>query len=179
MFLHLKLQNTPTTTVKSKDNKMIRKLISKLNKSINERVAPPRQNFEVPIKIWLEPDKDTGRLQAAIANLSISGETKNLSHSGIAFLVSVIRLREFYLAGENHTLNVELDLPNGKVKMQIVGQRYEQISDEHSSISKYLIGAKILRISAADKEAYEEFLQIGKKIQKEKTGNLELEVDKR
>lgn len=154
---------------------MIRKLVSKLNKSITERVVSPRRKYEVPIRVSFEPDKNTGRLQAL--NLSISGETKDLSKSGIAFLVSAIRVREYYLVGENRCLNAELDLPNGKVRMQIVGQRYEQVGDEHSSVSKFLIGAKILTMPAADREAYEEFLEFGKKIRKGK--NLQLGIDKR
>lgn len=155
---------------------MIRKLVSKLNKSITERVVSPRRDYGVPIKISLEPDRNTGRLQTA--NLSISGETKDLSKSGIAFLVSAIRLREYYLVGEGRTLNAELDLPNGKVKMQVIGQRYEQITDEHNSVSRFLIGAKIVRMLAPDREAYEEFLQFGKKLQKGKAGSLELGINK-
>lgn len=158
---------------------MIRKLVSKLNKSLTERVISPRRNHEVPIKLSIEPDRNTGRLQMSVKNLSISGETKDLSKTGIAFVVSSIRLREYYLVGEDRTLNAELDLPNGKVKMQIGGQRYEQIGNEHNSISKFLIGAKILRMASADKEAYEEFLQLSKKIRKRETGSLELGINKR
>lgn len=156
---------------------MIRKLVSKLNKSITERIAASRRGYAAPVKISFLPDRNTGKLQTA--SLSISGETKDLSKSGIAFLVSAIRVREYYLVGEERTLNAELELPNGKVKMQVVGRRYEQIGDEHSSVSKFLIGAKILQMSAADRETYEEFLRFGKKLLKGKTGNLELGIDKR
>ena len=145
---------------------MIRKLISKFNKSLTKRVVSARHDYEVPIKIWFEPDRNTGKLQMPIAHLSISGETKDLSKTGVAFVVSAIRLREYYLVGEGRTLNAELDLPGGKIQMQIVGQRYEQIG-MHLSESKFLIGAAIVKISDETREIYEHFLSHGKKRKKE------------
>ena len=67
----------------------------------------------------------------------------------------------------------ELDLPDGKVRMQIIGQRYEQVG-QHISTAKFLVGAKIVKISAEDREAYEHFLRIGKKLKKP---SLEFGVD--
>lgn len=101
-----------------------------------------------------------------IQHLSISGETKDLSKTGIAFIVSSIRLREYYLVGEQRTLNAELDLPNGKITMQIIGQRYEQVG-LHLSETKFLIGATITKISEDARDAYEHFLSHGKKRGKE------------
>jgi len=141
---------------------MIRKLISKFNKSITKRVVSARHNYEVPIRVWIEPDRNTGRLQKPVEHLSVAGETKDMSKTGIAFVVPVIRLREYYLVGENRTLNAEIDLPSGKIQMQIVGRRYEQVG-KHISEAKFLIGATILRLSEQQREAYEEFLEFGRK----------------
>lgn len=153
---------------------MIRKLISRFNKSITERVISPRKKYEVPIKIWFEPDKNTGRLNMPSENLVITGETKDMSRSGIGFIVSAIRIRENYLVGEERVLNAELDLPGGKVQMQIVGSRYEQVG-EHISTARYLVGAKITQMSKADRENYEYFLRHG---DKRKKGSLALGIDK-
>jgi len=144
---------------------MIRKLISKFNRTFNEKVVSVRKDFHVPIKIWLEPDRQTGKLQLPIENLSISGETKDLSATGIGFIVSSIRLKEHYLVGEGKTLNAEIDLPGGKVRMQIIGQRHEQFG-KHISTAKFLVGAKITKMSEQDREAYEDFLRYGKKRMK-------------
>lgn len=154
---------------------MIRKLISKFNKSITKRVVSVRHDYEVPIRVWIEPDRVTGRLQKSVEHLAISGETRDLSKSGIAFIVPAIRLHEYYLVGENRTLNAELDLPGGKIRMQIIGQRYEQVG-QHLSESKFLIGAVIQRIGSAERETYEEFLRLGKKRGKAK--GFELGIDK-
>lgn len=154
---------------------MIRKLISKFNKSITKRVVSVRHDYAVPIKVWIEPDRVTGRLQKSVEHLTISGETRDLSKTGIAFIVPAIRLREYYLVGENRTLNAELDLPGGKIQMQIIGQRYEQIG-KHISEARFLIGATIQKIGAPEREAYEEFLHYGKK--RRKTKGLALGIDK-
>ncbi len=153
---------------------MIRKLISKFNKSLTSRVVSARHNYEVPIKISLEPDRNTGKLQMPVQHLSISGETKDMSKTGIAFIVNSIRVREFYLVGEGRTLNAELDLPSGKINMQLVGQRYEQVG-LHLSETKFLIGATILKITDEAREIYEHFLSHGNKRKK---GSFVLEIDK-
>lgn len=152
---------------------MIRKLLADFNKSISKRVVASRHKYEVPIRLWFETDRNTGRLQNPLESLFITGETKDLSQTGIAFVVSSIRLKENYLVGEGRTLNAELDLPSGKIKMQIVGQRYEQVG-KHISTANFLIGAKILRMTAENRELYQDFLRVGRK---RKAGSLKLGID--
>jgi hypothetical protein len=153
---------------------MIRKLISRFNKSITERVVSPRKKYEVPIKIWFEPDKNTASLKMSGENLVILGETKDMSRSGIGFIVSAIRIRENYLVGQERVLNAEMDLPGGKVQMQIVGTRYEQVG-QHISTARYLVGARITQMTKEDREVYEYFLRHG---DKRKKGSLALGIDK-
>lgn len=139
---------------------MIRKFISKLNQSVSKNVVAPRQNYEVPIKLSFVPESISGRLKLPANNLSIIGETIDLSKTGIALIVPAIRLQEYYLVGEERPLNAELDLPNGSVRMQIVGQRYQQVG-KHISVSRYLIGAEIISMTEDNREAYEAFLRYG------------------
>ena len=152
---------------------MIRKLLADFNKSISKRVVASRHKYEVPIKLSFETDRNTGRLQNPLESLFITGETKDLSQTGIAFVVSSIRLKENYLVGEGRTLNAELDLPSGKIKMQIVGQRYEQVG-KHISTANFLVGAKILRMTVENRELYQDFLRSGRK---RKAGSLKLGID--
>ena len=153
---------------------MIRKLISKFSKTVTERVVAQRRKYEVPIKIWFEPDRATGRLKMPLESLFITGETKDMSKTGIGFIVPAIRIQENYLVGGSRTLNVELDLPGGKVGMQVVGMRYEEVG-EHISTARFLVGAKIMQISDEDREIYEYFLRHGNKRKK---GSFALGVDK-
>lgn len=157
---------------------VIRKFISKLNLTFVENRSARRYNLQVPIRITIEPDGETCcnvKLKTKRESLSISGETKDLSKSGIAFIVPSIRLREYYLVGENRTLQAEMDLPNGKIRMQIVGVRYEQIGI-HDSTVDYLIGAKILSITPLEQEIYEEYLKYGNKVKTDKTQDFSLET---
>ena len=156
---------------------MIRKLIWNFKKSISERAAPRRYNYQIPINISFEASQNTGKKNSATTYLSVRGETKDLSSSGIAFIVPSIRLREYYLVGENRTLDAELTLPDGKIKMQIVGHRYEQLSDEHASTNSYMIGASIIEITDDERKIYEDFLSSGGKTQI-RAGALKLETDK-
>lgn len=156
------------------NNKMIRKLISKFSETIAEQVVPTRKNLEIPIKIWFEPERNTGKLRMPSENLTITGKTRDLSSSGIGFIVNAIRIQENYLVGEGRVLNAELDLPNGKVRMQIVGRRYEQVG-KHISTARFLVGAEITKISENDRETYFDFLRNGNKLRK---GTLELGTDK-
>jgi hypothetical protein len=155
---------------------VIRKFISKLNLSFVENRSARRYNLQVPVRITIEPDEANGKLTTRRESLSASGETKDLSKSGIAFIVPSIRLREYYLVGENRTLRAELDLPNGKIRMQIVGVRYEQIGI-HDSTVNYLIGAKIVFISPLEQEIYEEYLKYGNKVKTDKARDFSLEAE--
>ena len=153
---------------------MIRKLVARFNSSVTKQIVAPRRELNAPIKISISPNTNTGRLNSALVEFSIRGETKDLSKTGVAFIVPSIRIKEYYLVGENRPLNVEIDLPNGKVRMQMVGMRYEQIGI-HNSVSEFLVGAKITQMSETDREVYEDFLKLGKSAKK--AGLLQLKTE--
>ena len=153
---------------------MIRKLISRFNRSVTKQIVAARHEFQIPIKISITPDFNAGKLNMPVAEYSIRGKTQDLSKTGIGFIVPAIRIKEYYLVGQDRPLNVEVDLPNGKVHMQMVGVRYEQINI-HSSVSEFLIGAKIVKMEDADREVYEDFLRNGKAAKK--AGVLQLNTE--
>lgn len=152
---------------------MIRELIRKLFGKVTERTHSARKKFNAPLKIVFPPSTNTGQLRDPKDMLYITGETFDLSNSGIAFIVSSIRVRENYLVGQDRRLHAELDLPGGKVKMTIVGRRYERVG-VHLSTERFLIGAEIVEISKADRDAYDHFLRYG--IRRKKTVEPSLEL---
>ncbi len=141
-----------------------------------ERVVSVRHKREVPIKLSFEPTGATGRLDMPPKYVYINGETTDLSGTGVAFIVPSVRVKENYIVGEGRVLNAELDLPNGKVSMKIVGQRYEQVG-EHISTARYLVGASIKEMSDDNREAYQDFLRLSGR--KGNTGSLKFGVDER
>lgn len=127
---------------------------------IAERSHALRKKYEAPIKVTFEPQKNTGNLRSSAEGLFLAGETFDLSGTGVAFVVSAIRIKENYLVGHERILNAELDLPGGKIKMKLIGRRYERIGI-HLSTEKYVVGAEIVEISPAHRKAYDYFLRHG------------------
>jgi len=134
---------------------LIRKIASELTGFVMSRLTAPRKKLCVPVTISLESDKT-----ANAKTLYLKGETKDLSKSGVAVVVPSIRVQEKYLVGENRTIFAQLDLPNGKIKVQLLGCRYEQLGI-HDSVSTYLIGARIIDITEDERALYEEYLKHG------------------
>lgn len=141
---------------------MLRKFIQKFNKSVAKRVNL-RRELNVPIAISIVPDRETSRLQMPVPKQIINGETLDLSETGILFSVSAIRLGGYYLAGEGRTLKAEISLPNGKIEMHIIGTRYEQQLDIHSSVTQFHIGARIVSMSEENRAVYNNFIKHGGK----------------
>jgi len=155
---------------------MLRKLISKFNSSLSDSMVPSRRRHTAPVKIWFEPEINSERAREAERAACLLGETFDISRTGVAFVVSSIRVKEKYLVGHDRTLNLEIDLPNGKVHMKVIGRRHEKVG-QHISTERFLVGAHILKIDDADKENYETFLRRGTRGTRRATGSLELGID--
>jgi len=154
---------------------MIRKLFSKLNSSLNERMVSARRRHTAPVKVWFDPDVNTERGREIAMNSCILGETVDLSRTGIAFLTPFIRVKEKYLVGQERSLNVEIDLPNGKVRLRAIGKRYEKVG-VHLSTERFSVGAHITGFENGSEDTYIEFLKHGRRARK-RAGTLELGID--
>ncbi len=154
---------------------MLRKLISKLNRSLSESMVSSRRRHTAPVKIWFEPEIRSERTRELARSACILGETFDISRSGIAVVVPSIRLKEKYLVGHERVLNVEMELPTGKVSMQVMGKRYEKVG-LHISTERFLVGANIISLVGDDKENYESFLRRGHRGTR-RAGSLELGID--
>jgi hypothetical protein len=144
---------------------MIRELASRFSVTWFERRASVRKKFHVPVKVSFAPEKNPHNIKCPVDESFISGETVDLSETGIGFIVSAIRIKEKYLVGQDRVLNVELELAGKKVRLQLLGKRYERVGI-HSSTEKYLVGGVIVAMSADDRQKYEFFLKNGKKLLK-------------
>ena len=144
---------------------MLRELVSKFSVSLIERRASVRKKYELPVKVCFAPEKNPNNVTRTCEDLFLSGATVDLSETGIAFVVSSIRIKEKYLVGQERVLNVELDLAGKRICMQVLGKRYERVGI-HASTEQYLVGATITDMSADDRQKYEYFLKNGKKLLK-------------
>jgi len=144
---------------------MIRELVSRFSVTWVERRASVRKKYEVPVKVYFAPEKNPLNLTASCQDLFLAGETVDLSETGVGFVVSSIRIKEKYLVGQDRILTVELDLAGKKVRMQMIGKRYERVGI-HASTERYLVGAHIIEMSPDDRVKYEHFMNHGKKLLK-------------
>src|SRR6266404_9262501 len=144
---------------------MIRELITRLNRSLSERMISSRRGHKAPLKVWFDPEMNTELSRERARAACILGETVDISRTGIAFLVPSIRVKEKYLVGHERNLNIEIDLPTGKVHLTAVGRRYEKVG-VHISTERFLVGAHILNLTGVDKENYETFLRNGNRRSK-------------
>ncbi|MBV9214551.1 MAG: PilZ domain-containing protein [Acidobacteria bacterium] len=139
---------------------MIRELISKLNRSLSDRLVSARRRHKAPMKVWFDPEVRTERGIELARAACILGETVDMSRTGLAFLVPSIRVKEKYLVGHERPLNIEIDLPNGKVYLRAMGRRYEKVG-LHVSTERFLVGVHISNLEGHDKDLYEAFLTGG------------------
>ena len=155
---------------------MIRELASLFSRTLTERRASPRRKYHVPVKVCFAPETNTANLKGSCEEQFLSGETTDVSETGIGFIVSAIRVKEKYLVGQERMLNVELDIAGRKIRMQVMGVRYEQVSI-HASTEKYVVGAQITDMSSDGRRRYEFFLRNGKKMSKNLSAALEMGLD--
>lgn len=139
---------------------MIRELITRFNRSLSERMVSSRRRHKAPMKVWFEPESNTDSARDEAQAACICGETADISRTGIGFIVPSIRIKEKYLVGQQRNLNIEIDLPTGKIFIKAVGCRYEKVG-VHLSAERFFVGAQILNLTGLDKENYEKFLQNG------------------
>jgi len=85
---------------------------------------------------------------------SLDGHTLDVSVTGLALIVPAIRIGGHYLAGDERRLHVKLELPSGPVEMKVASVRYESLEDD----TGYLIGARILEMSDADRDSFQKYV---------------------
>lgn len=154
-------------------NEMIRSLVTKITGLIAQRSHATRKKYAAPVKISFERVNNSGIHTSTADGVFISGETVDMSKTGISFMVSAIRVKENYLVGQERVLNIEIDIPREKVRMQVIGRRYER-ENIHESVERYLVGAEIVHISDADAEVYDHFLRFGAKRRRATSPGLEM-----
>ena len=128
-----------------------RRIVSQLRRFIGNRRHSKRVRTRLTFTLSLsDPRVSTNGSRRLPA---LDGHTLDVSSTGLALIVPAIRIGEHYLAGDERRLHVKLELPSGPVEMKVVTVRYENLEDG----SGYLIGARILEISDADKASFESF----------------------
>ena len=129
-----------------------RRIVSQLRRFIGNRRRDKRVRTRLTFTLSLSDPRVNTNGSRRLP--SLNGYTLDVSVTGLALIVPAIRIGEHYLAGADRKLYVKLELPSGPVEMKVVTVRYEDLEDG----SGYLIGARILEISDADRKSFEKYI---------------------
>jgi hypothetical protein len=129
-----------------------RRIVSQLRRFIGNRRHSKRVRTRLTFTLSLSDPRVSSNGSRRLPTLN--GHTLDVSSTGLALIVPAIRIGEHYLAGADRELHVKLELPGGPVEMKVVTVRYENLEDG----SGYLIGARILEISDADRASFEKYM---------------------
>jgi len=129
-----------------------RRIVSQLRRFIGNRRRSKRVRARLSFTLSLSDPRVS--MNGSRRLPSLDGHTLDVSITGLALVVPAIRIGEHYLAGADRKLHVKLDLPGGPGEMKVVTVRYEDLEDGGG----YLIGARILEISDADRASFEKYV---------------------
>ena len=128
-----------------------RRIVSHLRRFIGDRRHCKRVRARLKFTLSLSDPRASSNGARRLPTLD--GHTLDVSSTGLALIVPAIRIGEHYLAGADRKLYVKLELPSGAVEMKVAPVRYESFEE-----SGYLIGARILEMSDADRVSFEKYV---------------------
>jgi hypothetical protein len=129
-----------------------RRIVSHLRRFIGNRRHSKRVRARLKFTLSLSDPRVSTNGARRLPTLD--GHTLDVSTTGLALIVPAIRIGEHYLAGSDRKLHIKLELPSGPVELKVASVRYESLEDE----SGYLIGARIIEMSDADRSNFEKYV---------------------
>jgi c-di-GMP-binding flagellar brake protein YcgR len=129
-----------------------RRIVSRLRRFVGNRRHSKRVRARLSFTLSLSDPRISSNGHRRLP--SLDGHTLDVSATGLALVVPAIRIGEHYLAGDERKLHIRLELPSGPIEMRVATVRYESSEDE----SGYLIGARILEMSDADRASFDKYV---------------------
>jgi hypothetical protein len=132
-----------------------RRIVSQLRRFIGNRRRFKRVRARLTFTLSLSDPRVNSNGARRLPTLD--GHTFDVSTSGLALIVPAIRIGEHYLAGSDRRLYLKIELPSGAVEMKVATVRYESL-DESQEETGYLIGARIIEMSDADRASFNTYV---------------------
>ena len=129
-----------------------RRIVSRLRRFIGNRRGSKRVRTRLKFTLSLSDPRVSSNGARRLP--SLDGHTLDVSITGLALIVPAIRIGEHYLAGGDRKLHLKLELPSGPMEMKVASARYESLEDD----TGYLIGARIVEMSDADRAEYQKYV---------------------
>ena len=130
-------------------------MLKRLRRFIGDRRQAPRRfaqrKARLVFSITLMGD------DARTRTMPVEGYTRDISESGLALIVSSLRVGDTYLTASDCKLRIVLlNLPTGEVEMEATPVRYEDLGEADG----HLIGVRITRISDNDRARLVQYLNL-------------------
>jgi len=133
---------------------MIRSIAARLREFVGNNRRAPRREARIPVSV---APFDASAHTARNASM-LRGHTRDVSATGLGFVVPAIHIGGSYLTGENRKLQIALDLPSEPIQISAAPVRYERLDDTDAETG-YLIGAHITEMSDPDRTRFTEYLR--------------------
>jgi hypothetical protein len=140
--------------------KLMSSIAGRAYKLLGAYVHARRHNVRLPLSVSL--------LDARTMTVSdpyspaMAGYLRDISKTGLSLVVPSIRFGDRFLLSGHDPLRVRVELPNGAVNIQVAPVRYDRLEEEQSE-RRYLIGARIMEMTASDREHLTRYIQQLKK----------------
>ena len=132
-----------------------RRIVSRLRRFIGNRRHSRRVRARLGFTLSLADPRVNSNGSRRLPKLN--GHTLDISATGLALVVPAIRIGEHYLAGSDRRVYLKLQLPGGPIEMKVATVRYEAL-EETDEETGYLIGARIVEMSDADRASFDKYL---------------------
>jgi PilZ domain-containing protein len=129
-----------------------RRIVSHLRRFIGNRRRSKRVQARLSFTLSLTDPRASSNGSRRLPTLD--GYTLDVSVTGLALIVPAIRIGEHYLAGAERKLHLKLELAGRPIEMKVESVRYESLEDD----TGYLIGARIVEMSDADRASFEKYV---------------------
>lgn len=134
---------------------LTRAFVSRLRQYMGDRRHSQRRNVRLNFRLSLA--SPARNLNGSRRISSVEGHTFDIADTGLALIVPAITLGEHHLVGENRSLQVKLELPDGPVEMQVAPVRYERL-DEHKTETGFLVAVRIMSMTDEDRASFLKYL---------------------
>jgi len=135
---------------------MIRSLTARLREFIGNSRRAPRRIAQVPVRVTPLDSRTHVTSQHRLP--MASGITRDISLTGLAFVVPAIHVGGRYLTGEDRKLHIQLELPEREIELDALPVRYERLSAEAPE-NGYVIGAHTTNIRDDDRGRFLAYLK--------------------
>ncbi|MBV9959871.1 MAG: PilZ domain-containing protein [Acidobacteria bacterium] len=135
----------------------MRLIAARLRQYVGNRRSARRYEVRLGCTVRLKGAQASATRGAQRA-VSLSGEARDASATGLGLLMPAIHIGGHYLTGADSTLLIELELPAALIQVQAVAVRYERV-EQTDGESHYHVGVRIIGMSEEDRESFAAYLR--------------------